>query len=53
MARIAAAFGSRGARDLTGSKIKKALTSLEGLPREPFDFNDNGVIDVLGFDANG
>jgi len=34
-------------------ELKKDLTSLEGLPMEPFDFNENGIIDTVGIDANG
>ncbi len=32
---------------------QKDPTSLEGLPMEPFDFNENGVIDTIGIDENG
>ncbi len=35
-------------------ELKKSLTSLEGLPKESFDFfKENGVIDTIGIDANG
>ena len=44
-------IASKTDRKLPEPKID--LASLEGLPMETFDLNENGVIDTVGIDANG